>query len=419
LRIYGRLATGERNWDPIPVDSKGKLKPAKDEDYTAFAVRGSWFHTHPKTGEPRIVQQMSESVKTLDEAKVLLRRLQDRKDGIVVPTATPDASGNMRIADQLAQFLADTKTLDKAKGSYDKYKKYLDRFVSFYKKPYASQVTKDDLLRFIDWLRANVPTRRADRQNSTIRLHLTILRAFLKSVGVKEFPLREKEWPRVTKPAKQKYSIKFLNRILARADEDEKDAILFALYTGFRRGEVTHTQYSDINFATGKINVSDKPEFAWRIKDREERPSGIDVPKDFIERMRNRMERHEASPDSLVFTNERNENPDVSILRKIRNVARRKGADILNRGGEISEELKPLLKTDIPESFIKKIDMKKFRRTFATEIAKRLGIEVARNFLGHSKVEITQMYLAAEEIDIEENHETKVAVENIWSAVGD
>src|SRR5256884_3414287 len=51
---------------------------------------------------------------------------------------------------------------------------------------------------------------------------LTILRAFLKSVGVKEFPLREKEWPRVTKPAKQKYSIKFLNRILARADEDEK-----------------------------------------------------------------------------------------------------------------------------------------------------------------------------------------------------
>jgi len=387
------------------------------QTFTAFAVRGTWFSVKKN----KIDRQVSESVKTLDEAKVLLNRLRALKDGTIAPTApTLDASGRMRIADQVVQFLADTKTLDKAKGSYDKYKKYLDRFVSFYKKPYANQVTKDDILRFIDWLRANVPTRRADRQNSTIRLHLTILRAFLKTVGVDEFPLREKEWPRVTKPAKQKYSIKFLNRILARADEDEKDAILFALYTGFRRGEVTHTRYSDINFAAGKVNVSDKPEFAWRIKDREERPSGIDVPKDFIQRMRDRMKRHNASLDSLIFTNERNENPDVSILRKIRNVAARKGADVLkSRGDEISAELKPLLRVDIPESFIKKIDMKKFRRTFATTVANTQGIEKARDLLGHSKVEITQMYLAAEEIDIEENHETKVAVENMWSAVGD
>jgi len=417
MRIYGRLSSGKRNWDPIEFNSKGKPVLDSAKSYTAFAVRGTWFSVKKN----KIDRQVSESVKTLDEAKVLLNRLRALKDGTIAPTApTLDASGRMRIADQVVQFLADTKTLDKAKGSYDKYKKYLNRFVSFYKKPYANQVTKDDILRFIDWLRANVPTRRADRQNSTIRLHLTILRAFLKSVGVKEFPLREKEWPRVTKPAKQKYSIKFLNRILARADEDEKDAILFALYTGFRRGEVTHTRYSDINFAAGKVNVSDKPEFAWRIKDREERPSGIDVPKDFIQRMRDRMKRHNASLDSLIFTNERNENPDVSILRKIRNVAARKGADVLkSRGDEISAELKLLLQVDIPESFIKKIDMKKFRRTFATTVADAQGIEKARDLLGHSKVEITQMYLAAEEIDIEENHETKVAVENMWSAVGD
>jgi len=417
MRIYGRLSSGKRNWDPIEFNSKGKPVLDSAKSYTAFAVRGTWFSVKKN----KIDRQVSESVKTLDEAKVLLNRLRALKDGTIAPTApTLDASGRMRIADQVVQFLADTKTLDKAKGSYDKYNKYLNRFVSFYKKPYANQVTKDDILRFIDWLRANVPTRRADRQNSTIRLHLTILRAFLKTVGVDLFPLREKEWPRVTKPAKQKYSIKFLNRILARADEDEKDAILFALYTGFRRGEVTHTRYSDINFAAGKVNVSDKPEFAWRIKDREERPSGIDVPKDFIQRMRDRMKRHNASLDSLIFTNERNENPDVSILRKIRNVAARKGADVLkSRGGEISADLKPLLRVDIPESFIKKIDMKKFRRTFATTVANTQGIEKARDLLGHSKVEITQMYLAAEEIDIEENHETKVAVENMWSAVGD
>src|SRR5207244_11128062 len=227
------------------------------------------WHTSSGTNH-KMARQVSGAVKTLDEAEALLNRPRALKAGTIAPTApTLDASGRMRIADQVVQFLADTKTLDKAKGSYDKYKKYLNRFVSFYKKPYANQVTKDDILRFIDWLRANVPTRRADRQNSTIRLHLTILRAFLKTVGVDLFPLREKEWPRVTKPAKQKYSIKFLNRILARADEDEKDTILFALYTGFRRGEVTHTRYSDINFAGCKINDSDKTEFGWQIKRRE------------------------------------------------------------------------------------------------------------------------------------------------------
>src|SRR5437667_59195 len=308
MRIYGRLSSGKRNWDPIEFNSKGKPVLDSAKSYTAFAVRGTWFSVKKN----KIDRQVSESVKTLDEAKVPLNRLRALKDGTIAPTApTLDASGRMRIADQVVHFLA-------------------------------------------------------------------------------------------------------------RADADETDTILFALYTGFRRGEVTHTRYSDINFAGGKINVSDKPEFAWRIKDREERPAGIDVPKDFIQRMRNRMQRRNASLDNLIFTNERNENPDVSILRKIRNVAARKGADVLkSRGGEISADLKPLLRVDIPESFIKKIDMKKFRRTFATTVANTQGIEKARDLLGHSKVEITQMYLAAEEIDIEENHETKVAVENMWSAVGD
>src|SRR5439155_24070521 len=141
MRIYGRLSSGKRNWDPIEFNSKGKPVLDSAKSYTAFAVRGTWFSVKKN----KIDRQVSESVKTLDEAKVLLNRLRALKDGTIAPTApTLDASGRMRIADQVVQFLADTKTLDKAKGSYDKYKKYLNRFVSFYKKPYANQVTRSE-----------------------------------------------------------------------------------------------------------------------------------------------------------------------------------------------------------------------------------------------------------------------------------
>ncbi len=83
------------------------------------------------------------------------------------------------------------------------------------------------------------------------------------------------------------------------------------------------------------------------------------------------MKRYSATPESLIFPNTKG-NPDRHFDRIILRIAKR--ADIPGR-----------------------IEWHKFRKTFATMVAADLSIEDARLYLGHTHVETTQAYLAADD----------------------
>jgi hypothetical protein len=59
--------------------------------------------------------------------------------------------------------------------------------------------------------------------------------------------------------------------------------------------------YADIGFKKGTINVPDKPDFGWTVKDHEQRSQDIILPGKFVKRMEERKARYGAKMPELIF----------------------------------------------------------------------------------------------------------------------
>ena len=105
--------------------------------------------------------------------------------------------------------------------------------------------------------------------------------------------------------------------------------------------------------------------------------------------MKARQKRHPGS--FLIFPTETNR-PNMHLIKIVQRVAKKAG--IID----------------------KRITLHAFRRTFGTMVAKEYGIEQARIWLGHSDIETTQRYIAADEMTTE--HSRKM-VKKMFAAIGD
>ena len=252
-------------------------------------------------------------------------------------------------------------------------------------------LTKDSILDFVGWMQTNIPTRTGGHKNNTYRNKLKDLKIFLHYFDV-DLPLATRDWPKKVKARKEKYSLDAVKAMLDAADtrsrhdnltwskEDDKDLVHFLVKTGFRDEEMMYAQYSDINFRNSTVNVTAKPkgsfpnlpDLEWMPKDNEARQDNIVVDDSLLRRMKARKERHAASSSSLIFPNTKGK-PDHHLVRVVHRLAKEAGVE-------------------------GKIGLHKFRKTFATLIAKEEGIERARILLGHNDVQTTAAYLAADEI---------------------
>jgi integrase len=258
------------------------------------------------------------------------------------------------------------------------------------------QVDRKACLGFVAWMTTNVPKRNGGHQNNTYRNKLKDLRVLLHVSGV-EMPLKESDWPKEIRSKKEKYSTEAVKNLLAVANtverhmnnqwtsEDDKDLIFFVFKTGFRDEEIQHAQYSDINFRNHTVNVTAKPkgsfpghpELWWTPKDNEPREEDIAVDEAFLKRMKARQERYGAKSNDLIFPNGKGK-PNAHLIRVIQRLAKEAGVE-------------------------GRIGLHKFRKTFASMVAKKEGIEKARKLLGHSDIATTQRYLAADEMTPEQS----------------
>jgi integrase len=322
----------------------------------------------------------------LDEAFTAYQNREVRLECIARGLPVPEApSKRVSIADAVEEFRSELRTLDKAAGTVLAYQNAVESFRGSCVKLYIDELDRRDVLEYIKWLRENLERRGVGEQNTTIRNRLRYLSVFLNRFGVK-MPLRAKEWPKVSKKNPDRYSIEDVNRMLDAANEDEKDLIQFFLYTGFRDEEAAYCKFKDIDFKRETINVHDKPEYAWTVKDREQRPIDIPLPPDFVKRMKARRDRNKGC--DLIFPNGKG-GPDTHIIRRVRRLADRAGIE-------------------------GRVTLHKFRRTFGTLYAKKFGVRTAQKLLGHADIETTMAYLAAEEMD---SVEAKKAVSEVFSGV--
>jgi integrase len=242
-------------------------------------------------------------------------------------------------------------------------------FLSSCRRLSLRDVTEKDILDFIEWMRLNLAKRGYGQQANTYRNRLKDINVFFNHYGLK-LPLAKKKWPKSMKRNPDKFSMEAIASMMNVADRDEADLLLFFLYTGFRDEEAEYAKYSDLNFRNASINVHDKPEYKWIVKDHEQRSQDIVLPDKFIKRMKQRQARHKKSADDLIFPNCVG-NPDTKLIRIIQRLGKRAGLQ-------------------------ERIGLHKIRRTFGSTVAATFGIETARIWLGHSNLATTQRYIAAD-----------------------
>jgi integrase len=304
-----------------------------------------------------------------------------------LPTARPRKRS---LAACAAEFESELISMKRKSRSIESYMGSIQCFIKSYNKATIDEITRKDVLTFIDWMGANLEKREGGHPNNTYRNKLRDLKIFLKNFNI-VMPLESKDWPKEIEKKKEKYSTDVVNRMMkATKNEDEKDLLSFLLKTGFRDDEVAHAQYKDINFKQATINVHYKPEFDWTPKDNEPRKEDIVLESRLVERMRARMTRYKAKPADLIFPNSVGR-PNEHLIRIVQRVAKR--AKIEGR-----------------------IGLHKFRKTFGTIVAKEKGLEQARIWLGHDDVSTTQAYLASDEMTTEQSRK---AVDSMFADFGD
>jgi len=388
-RIQKTVGTGEEkkkvfSWFKVETEKRGRriqpIQPPKIGDYIT-----PYFLRYTEDGKRKM-----ESIGTnWLEAITLLRYRQDfhadKAAGVNVSNRI-DPTLQVPIAEAVAAWIREQKTLDKAPGTIYAYSQAVNSFQSVCAaagKRFMDQIDREAVLAYIQWIRENVKQRAGGDQNGTIRARLQFLSVFLLAHGIAN-PLPKKEWPKTAQKEVLAFTTEEVNQILSKATEDETDLIQFFLFSGFRDDEVAHVYYTDIDWKRGTLNISAKPEYGFRIKNRQKRPVDIQLPANFMRRMKARRAKC-AKPDQLIFPSNAGR-PDTSLLARIRKAAKRG-----NYHGTFG--------------------CHKFRKTFGTLYGERFGIANAQALLGHADIRTTERYLARTVI-------AKSAVEDLFAGVG-
>ena len=389
-KLYARIShKGTYSRVAVVFDHKGRPLEAKPRQ------------GHVTTYQVRIAGKFLDAGPDFTMAVTRLRQEQARisdgvprteADKVIIPIAAAGApeNGRVRLADATTEFVNELRTLDRKKYSVAMYENALRDFQKSCRKEFIDEITRKDILEFIGWMRENLQVRVDGSENRTYKNKLGYLGTFLGRHG---FQLKKKghsqsandpgllyrsDIPKVVKKKPKKYDQSTIDTLLAKADADGKDYLEFLLWSGFRDEEVQYLQFNDFNFRASTVMVQAKPHFGWKPKDYEERE--ITLPSPVVKRMKNRMGRarqyrdgfRKATENDLVFPNSAGR-PDSHLIYRLHAVAKKAKLNLMGkRAGHM------------------------FRKTAGSRVAKKEGLPAAMEFLGHSNIETTALYLAAD-----------------------
>jgi integrase len=310
------------------------------------------------------------------------------------PRAPEKSEGRARIAEAAAEFVHELRTLNRNKYTVDMYANVLRDFQRSCRKTFIDEIDRADILAFIAWMRENLQVRVPGAVERTLRNKTSYIGTFLLRHGIQLKKrgsaqgkndaglLYRGDMPKPMRKKPRKYDRDEIDALMKHADTEQRDYLEFLLWSGFRDEEVQFLQYSDFNFRNSTVLVQAKPQFGWKPKDNEER--AITLPTQVSQRFKDRMSRPQRYADGfrkptdsdIVFPNSLG-TPDVNLIDRLHAVAEKAG---LNLRGKRAGHM--------------------FRKTAGSRVAKTLGLPAAMEFLGHSDIKTTALYLAADTSDL-------------------
>jgi integrase/recombinase XerD len=227
-----------------------------------------------------------------DKAQVaLINKQSELRKAAINPKAqgqrnTPqsDAPEKPQLADAATDYINRVRKSKKHK-TFLAYNRAVTDFVSVVGDKSTADLTRKDVLQFMDWMRDK------DADDRTLHNRLTHLKTFFTEYSL-PWPMLKTDRVKYTEPLVRSYSDADLKRLFAVTNEEETDLFQFFLVTGGREQEVSTATWADIDFDCHEFLIQDKRDLDWTSKDREE--GGIPVPDDFIERMEARRRRYYA-----------------------------------------------------------------------------------------------------------------------------
>jgi len=308
------------------------------------------------------------------------------------PKVKPKRNDTQALDVLIDEYLSTGKAVEKnwRKRTLQAYSQALKLFLQFCTlKARLDEIDGDDLKRFKVYLRRQKTSLGKYIGQRTVWNHFNNVVSFLNEYGQTNL-VKQSDWPKYEEKKVVCFDERDMARLLQFADEDEADVIEFFLGDGFRNGEGAHIEWPDFDHSNREVKTYSKPEqFGWEVKDTEERIVGISDR--LAERLRARHLRHPGN--GLMFPNTVG-NPDKHLLRIIKRVALRAG---LNCGKCLGTyERKRVSCSTHP--VCRKWILHTIRKTWAT-FQHRSGADVRtiQRDLGHSSLESTLKYLAAED----------------------
>jgi integrase len=244
---------------------------------------------------------------------------------------------------------------------------------------YVDQINAEVMVRFGVALRAM-----GNEARTVFNKHRNVL-GFMRwlDVDVKALKIRT---PKFEKKIAVVYSDAQIASLMAAADRYFKVVIDLLRMTGLREQEGVHLEWRNIDFENKIVQVRSKPEWNFKIKDREERD--VPMPGPLAAVLRSWFLEH--GGDSLVLGTKEGK-PHQKWLRLLKRAGRLAGLNC-GRCDGCREQNECELYT-----------LHSFRRTYATTLHRKgVDVRTLMGLLGHADIETTLKYLAP--MKAEESH---------------
>ena len=275
----------------------------------------------------------------------------------------------------IENFLSDVKTQRTAQSAKH-WAWLLSRFRENCEKTYLDEIERRDIIQFMAFFRGRGSAPR------TVYNNIQSILTFFRRNGINGL-LSTSDMPKYVEKKVAAYNEVELKALFAAADDDERLAYQFFLYSGGREREVSHAIWRDIDFQSKTFTITAKPDLGFTPKDFEER--SVPLPDALVEAL---QARRRLNPDSrLIFTNKIG-GVEGHFLHKLKRLALRAG---LNCGHCKNKKGLSCKKHPVCDNW----ELHKFRKSFAT-IHHESGVSARtlQAWLGHSDLETTIAYLA-------------------------
>ena len=349
---------GNHRYLPAVWSGNGRLKPnVALANGIERKVEGQYYLRFTEGGKRRFESVGGDAAMAVAAAQKKAAALKAKAVGVAI--VEDSKTDRIKLVDAIAEYKSEIEE-HKAWATYRAYSTALDLFVKSCKKTHVDEVSRACIMSF------SAALKKAEFAERTVFNRFGYVYTFLKRYG-KAGLVGKNDWPKFEDIEYEIYTEEDVRKMLEASETlSERALIMFASGTGFRKGEIAHAEYTDINFTEKTIQTRSKPKWEFTTKDHEQRI--IPVSDSLLEMLK----QHCVTLDGPLLFPTRNEMPDDHLNRILMRIAKRAG---------IKVPVKPC---------------HAFRTYYATSLL-RNGVDIytVQRMLGHSDIETTQGYLRA------------------------